>query len=332
METLILNDNIENIVRAAGVIKAGGLVVFPTETVYGLGANALDPSAAHKIYAAKGRPSDNPLIVHLADVADAENYSYTCDLYYKFAENFMPGALTVILPKRDCIPREVTGGLNTVALRVPSNPTANALIRAAELPIAAPSVNLSGKPSPTTVKHVIEDMNGRVDVIIDGGDSAIGLESTIIKIDGGKVTLLRPGGITYEELLCVHDEIILSDSITGKFDGIPDAPGMKYRHYAPDAKVYLIDSDDDKFYEYVNQRADSGVLCYDEDVVHIANGNIISLGHRNDIDEQAHNLFKCLREFKDVEVIFARMPTRDGIGLALFNRLVKAAGLEVIKL
>ena len=332
METLILNDNIENIARAAGVIKAGGLVVFPTETVYGLGANALDPSAAHKIYTAKGRPSDNPLIVHLADVADAEKYSYTCDLYYKFSERFMPGALTVILPKRDCIPLEVTGGLDTVALRVPSNPTANALIRAAELPIAAPSVNLSGKPSPTTVKHVIEDMNGRVDVILDGGDSAIGLESTIIKIDGDKVTLLRPGGITYEELISVHDEIILSGSVTGKFDGVPDAPGMKYRHYAPDAKVYLVDGDDEKFYEYVNQRPDSGILCYDEDLHHIANGSIISLGHRNDIDEQAHNLFKCLREFKDVDVIFARMPSRDGIGLALFNRLVKAAGFEVIKL
>jgi len=332
METLILNDNMENIARAAGVIKAGGLVVFPTETVYGLGANALDPSAAHKIYEAKGRPSDNPLIIHLADVADAEKYSYTCDLYYKFAAKFLPGPLTVILPKRGIIPDEVTGGLATVALRVPSNPIANALIRATGVPIAAPSVNLSGKPSPTTVEHVIEDMNGRVDVIIDGGDSAIGLESTIIKIDGGKVTLLRPGGITYEELTAVHADIILSDSVTGKFDGIPDAPGMKYRHYAPDAKVYLIDADDGDFYEYVNRHGDVGVLCYEEDIAYIANKNIISIGHRRDYDEQAHNLFKCLREFKNVEIIYARMPERDGIGLALFNRLVKAAGFEVIKL
>ena len=332
METLILNNNIENITRAAGIIRTGGLVVFPTETVYGLGADALDPSAAHKIYEAKGRPSDNPLIIHLADISDAEKYSYVCDLYYKFAEKFLPGALTVILPKRDCIPDEVTSGLNTVALRVPSHPIANALIKAAEVPIAAPSVNLSGKPSPTTVKHVIEDMNGRVNAIIDGGDSAIGLESTIIKIDGDKVTLLRPGGITYEDLISVHENIIISDAITGKFNGVPDAPGMKYRHYAPDAKVYLVDADDDSFYEYVNGQTDCGVLCYDEDITHIFNKNIISLGHRNDYNEQAHNLFKCLREFKNVEVIYARIPERDGIGLALFNRLIKAAGFEVIKL
>ena len=332
METLILNNNIENITRAAGIIRAGGLVVFPTETVYGLGANALDRTAACKIYEAKGRPSDNPLIIHLADINDAEKYSYTCDLYYKFASKFMPGALTIILPKRDCIPNEVTGGLNTVALRVPSHSIANALIKAAEVPIAAPSVNLSGKPSPTTIKHVIDDMNGRVNAIIDGGDSTIGLESTIIKIDGDKVTLLRPGGITYEELLSVYENIAVSDAITGKFNGVPDAPGMKYRHYAPDAKVYLVDADDTAFYEFVNRSIDSGVLCYDEDMLHISNKNTLSLGHRYNYDEQAHNLFKCLREFKDVEVIYARMPERDGLGLALFNRLIKAAGFEVIKL
>ena len=332
METLILNNSIENITRAAGIIRTGGLVVFPTETVYGLGADALDPTAAHKIYEAKGRPSDNPLIIHLADISDAEKYSYVCDLYYKFAAEFMPGALTVILPKRDCIPDEVTGGLNTVALRVPSHPIANALINAAEVPIAAPSVNLSGKPSPTTVKHVIEDMNGRVNVIIDGGDSAIGVESTIIKIDEDKVILLRPGGVTYEDLISVHENIIISDAITGKFNGVPDAPGMKYRHYAPDAKVYLIDADDADFYEYVNGQANCGVLCYDEDIKHIFNKDIISLGHRYDYNEQAHNLFKCLREFKNVEVIYARIPERDGMGLALFNRLIKAAGFEVIKL
>lgn len=332
METIILENNTENITRAAGIIKAGGLVVFPTETVYGLGANAIDPSAANKIYQAKGRPSDNPLIIHLINIIEAEKYSYTCGLYYKFAEKFMPGALTIILPKRDCIPYEVTGGLDTVALRVPSNSIANELIRKSGVPIAAPSANLSGKPSPTILKHIIDDMNGRVNAIIDGGDSAIGLESTIIKIDGDCVTLLRPGGITYDELLTVHENIKLSDSIMGKFNGIPDAPGMKYRHYAPDAEVILIESSDIDFYKFVNENDNCGVLCFYEDVEFIDNANTISIGRRDNYTEQAHNLFKCLREFGDVEKIYARMPSRDGLGLALFNRLIKAACFEVIKL
>lgn len=332
METIVINGNRENIARAAGIIKAGGLVVFPTETVYGLGANALDSTAARKIYQAKGRPSDNPLIIHLTEVGDAEKYSQVNELYYKFAEKFMPGPLTIIMPKRDIVPLEVTGGLDTVAIRVPSNPIAHELIKLAGVPISAPSANLSGKPSPTVIHHVIDDMNGRVDMIIDGGDCVIGLESTIIKLDCDKVILLRPGAVTYEELKSIYENITISDSITERFDGVPDSPGMKYRHYAPDAKVYLIDAADADFYRFLNEKTDCGILCYDEDIEHINHKMVLSIGAKHDYTEQAHRLFKCLRDFKGVDVIYARIPERNGIGLALFNRLIKAAGYEVIKL
>jgi L-threonylcarbamoyladenylate synthase len=201
------------IARAAAVIREGGLAVFPTETVYGLGGNGLDAEAAKKIYAAKGRPSDNPLIIHVAKPEDAYAYvltdNVTRELYERLAKAFMPGPLTVILPKRDCVPYSTTGGLDSVAVRCPSHPVAHALIEAAGVPVAAPSANLSGKPSPTCAAHVADDLSGRVEVIIDGGECDIGLESTIVKIDrdeeGGYLTLLRPGGITYDALTCVCD-------------------------------------------------------------------------------------------------------------------------------
>ena len=335
IKTLVCKADKENIIKAAGIIKAGGLAVFPTETVYGLGANALDPEAAKKIYAAKGRPSDNPLIIHLADFAEAEKYVYTCGLFYKLAEIFMPGPLTVILPKRAIIPREVTGGLDTAAIRVPSNTAAFELIKAAEVPIAAPSANLSGKPSPTSVNHVIEDLFGKVDIILDGGDSEIGLESTVVKINSeNNIILLRPGKITYEELLSVCGDVEIGASVTENFEGKPSAPGMKYRHYAPDAKVYLLDGEDEKIYEYLKNilTENCGVLCYDEDLPHITRGSVISVGSKNNYEEQARSLFRCLREFKSVGIIYARMPGRGGMGLAVYNRLIKAAGFEVIKL
>ena len=195
----------ERIAKAADIIKQGGLVAFPTETVYGLGGNATDKNAAAKIYAAKGRPSDNPLIIHIAEPEDAERYAFTNPTYYKLAEAFMPGPLTVILPKRDIIPSEVTGGLSTVAIRCPAHPIARELIKAADVAIAAPSANLSGSPSPTCGEHVINDLNGRIDAIISGGDSEIGLESTIVKAEDDKLTLLRPGAITADALRCVCD-------------------------------------------------------------------------------------------------------------------------------
>ena len=236
----------DGIKDAAECIKNGGLVVFPTETVYGLGANALDDKAAAKIFAAKGRPSDNPLITHLAAVEDAEKYCETNELFYKLANRFMPGPLTVILPKKlrngkPVIPDTVTGGLPNAAIRIPSNPTAHALIEAAGVPVAAPSANISGSPSPTTLRHVVEDMYGRVDIIIDGGDSDIGLESTVVLLCGGEPRLLRPGAVTFEELRQICGDITADRAVYEKTDGIPLSPGMKYRHYAPRARVIMLD-------------------------------------------------------------------------------------------
>ena len=328
----------ENLKFAAEVIRGGGLVAFPTETVYGLGANALDEDAAKKIYEAKGRPSDNPLIVHLADAADAEKYCRTNDLYRRLAAAFCPGPLTMILPKRECIPYAVTGGLDTVGIRIPSNPIAHDLIRMAGVPIAAPSANLSGKPSPTEFCHIEHDLDGRVDVLIDGGRCAVGVESTIVKIDDGKISLLRPGGITLEMLRSISPNIDVDQCVTEKLkEGTrPLAPGMMYRHYAPNAPLVILDGNSDRFYAYVQTQKERGekcgILCFEEDLDHLSDfENVQSIGPRGDACEHARRLFECLRCFdgSDVSVIYARMPDKNGIGLAVFNRLIKASGYTV---
>lgn len=324
--------------EAARCIREGGLVVFPTETVYGLGANALDAAAAARIYAAKGRPSDNPLICHLASADEAEKYCVTNELYYALAGRFMPGPLTVILPKKKdgdgvpLIPDSVTGGRGDAALRVPSNPAAHALILAAGVPIAAPSANLSGSPSPTVLRHVIEDMTGRADIIIDGGDCEIGLESTVVRITENGIELLRPGAVTADDLRTVCPRVQIDPSVYEKSDGVPLSPGMKYRHYAPRARVILLDGEDDAVYAYLADRAGCGILCYDGDKELLARPNALSMGPKDDHGAQAHRLFACLRDFGDVGVIYARMPSRDGLGLAVYNRLIKAAGYEVVRL
>lgn len=319
------------------ILREGGLVAFPTETVYGLGANALDSTAATKIYAAKGRPSDNPLIVHLSDAKEAEKYCYTNELYYKLAEAFMPGPITLILKKRPCVPDTVTGGLDSVAIRVPSNEWARALIKEAGVPVAAPSANISGKPSPTCAEHVIEDMDGRIDMIICGGSSDIGVESTIVKIDDGKMTLLRPGGITVEMLSLIGD-VTLDKAIVGKLSEgeRPLAPGMKYRHYAPNTRVVLLDGDIAAIHKYVSERAKServGVLVFDDEIPLFvgAGAEIVSLGEHTP-EAEAHSLFARLREVDKYGcgVFFARLPEKTGIGLALYNRMIKAAGHEIV--
>ena len=261
MQTQIINidpQNINNekIKACAKILLSGGLVAFPTETVYGLGAIATDANAAQKIYAAKGRPSDNPLIVHIATPEDAELYAYTSTLYYKLAKAFMPGPLTVIMDKKDSIPTQVTGGLNTVALRCPSHPIAKAIIEATGVGIAAPSANLSGSPSPTEGHHVIADMNTRIDAIVDGGSAEIGLESTIVKIDGDTLTLLRPGAITRDALLCVCEEVNIAAAVTDalKENEKPLSPGMKYRHYAPDAPLVLLDGESNDIISFVTEK------------------------------------------------------------------------------
>lgn len=330
--------NNEKIAQCADILLCGGLVAFPTETVYGLGALATDASAAKKIYAAKGRPSDNPLIIHISEPRDAERYAHTCPLYYKLAAAFMPGPLTVILPKKDTIPSEVTGGLDTVAIRCPAHPIAKEIIARTGVAIAAPSANLSGSPSPTTGKHVIDDMNGRIDAIVDGGEAEIGLESTIVKIDGDSLTLLRPGGITSDALLCVCEKVNVASAVTEalKENERPLSPGMKYRHYAPNAPLVLLDGEDEDVQAFILKQSKSEkilMLAYTEEISFLSGVNAIDVGEREDLQTQAKRLFSALRTANelDIDKIYAHLPTQSGLGLALYNRMIRAAAHTVLK-
>ena len=329
----------EKIKVCAEILCCGGLVAFPTETVYGLGAIATDADAAKKIYAAKGRPSDNPLIIHIAEPKDAERYAYTCPLYYKLADAFMPGPLTVILPKKSIIPNEVTGGLDTVAIRCPAHPIANAIIKASSVAIAAPSANLSGSPSPTEGIHVINDLNGRIEAIVDGGSAEIGLESTIVKIDGDKLTLLRPGAITRDALLCICERVDVARAVTAALaeNEKPLSPGMKYRHYAPNAPLVLLDGTNDDVQAFLLKQSKTErclVLAYTEEIPHLSGVNTIDIGARDDLSTQAKRLFSALRAANELELdkIYAHLPTQNGLGLALYNRMIRAAAHTVMKI
>lgn len=332
-------ENPEAIRRAGQLLRDGALVVFPTETVYGLGGNATDSDAAKKIYAAKGRPSDNPLIIHVARPEDAERYAVTSETYYRLAKAFMPGPLTVILPKKDTVPPSVTGGLDSVAVRCPSHPVARAIIDASGVAIAAPSANLSGKPSPTSSSHVIADLSGRVDMIVDGGDCEIGLESTIVSLNGDKATLLRPGAITADALRCVCESVEIFHAVEEKLaeNERPLSPGMKYRHYAPDAPLVLLSGDDERVLSFLQeeQKADGCViLCYDEEIPYLQPDGLLPVGPKNDLGMQAHMLFSRLRESDSLgaRVVYAHLPPKNGLGLALYNRMIRAAAHTVKEL
>ena len=329
----------ELIKRSANIIKNGGLVAFPTETVYGLGGDATSDHAAKAIYAAKGRPSDNPLIIHIEKPEDAEAYAVTGETYYRLAEKFMPGPLTVVLPKKDTVPDSVTGGLPTVAVRCPAHPVARALIKAAGVPIAAPSANRSGRPSPTLARHAIEDLNGRVEMIIDGGAAEVGLESTIVALNGTCGTLLRPGAITYDALCCVCSEVTVAPAVTAqlKENERPLSPGMKYRHYAPKAPLVLLDGSYTAVSAFLREAASQevGVLCYDEDVAFLpADAVAFPIGPREDLDTQAKRLFSALREADEhpaLTALYAPLPPKEGLGLALYNRCIRAAAHTIKK-
>ena len=341
MQTKIFKTSPENINanvidKCADIIRRGGLVAFPTETVYGLGADATDESAAKKIYAAKGRPSDNPLIIHISSPSDAEKYAYTNELYYKLAKAFMPGPLTVILPKRSIIPSGVTGGLDTVAIRCPDNAVAHALISASGTAIAAPSANLSGSPSPTCGEHVISDMNGKIDAIIDGGECDIGLESTIVKIKDNTLTLLRPGAITDDALRCVCENVEIAAAVTGSLseNERPLSPGMKYKHYAPTVPLVLLEGERDKVMTFLHNAQNAercAILCYHEELDELRFERIIDIGAEDDLATQARRLFSALRDADklDCDVIYAHLPSAHGMGLALYNRLIRAAAHTV---
>ena len=332
----------DKIKKAANVLKNGGLVAFPTETVYGLGADATDSDAAKKIYAAKGRPSDNPLIIHISDPEDAERYAYTNECYYSLAKAFMPGPLTVILPKKDTVPSSVTGGLDSVAVRCPAHPIANAIIRESGVAIAAPSANISGSPSPTCAEHVVNDMTGRIDMIVDGGVSEIGLESTIIKLDGSKAILLRPGAVTCDALSCVCESVEISHAVTEEISANekPLSPGMKYRHYAPKAQLILLDGTTDSWIKAIKDSQCEGlaIIAYNEllpDLKRaIPNAFYYSFGDECDENLHANLLFEILRDAdkKDFKLIYAPLPKKSGISLALYNRMIRAAAHKIIRL
>ncbi len=342
--TDLTTDSAQAAIHEAGdTIRRGGLVIFPTETVYGLGGNATSDTAAASIYRAKGRPADNPLIIHVADPWDAYEYTYTSPIYDLLAAAFMPGPLTVILKAKDTVPLTVRAGLETVAVRCPSHPVARALIRASGVPIAAPSANLSGKPSPTCAAHVRDDMDGRVDMILDGGECEVGLESTIVKIEeDGSLTLLRPGAITLRDLRTVVSNVAVASAVTAMLaEGERVlSPGMKYRHYAPNAPVYLLKGDIKSKQKYIEEHLQGkcAVLCYHEEVAqyrkYFAPENIYLLGDEQDLITQAHRLFYLLREVDkgQYEAIYAPLPPKDGIGLALYNRLIRAAAYNIIEL
>ena len=328
--------------EAARILREGGLVVFPTETVYGLGGNGLSATSAEKIYAAKGRPSNNPLIIHIASPEEAETYAVTGDLYSRLAAAFMPGPLTVVLPKRDCIPYATTGGLDTVAVRCPDHPIAHALLAECDFPVAAPSANLSGKPSPTVASHVITDLSGRVNMIIDGGESDIGLESTIVKLDadenGEYLTLLRPGAVTADALTCVCERVVIAPAVLEqlKEGERPLSPGMMYKHYAPTTPLVLLDGAPDDVLAFLQneQRGRScAILCYQEEVPHLAEGGLFPVGARSDLAAQAHCLFSLLREADKAgaEIMYAHLPEKSGLGLALYNRMIRAAAHTIQK-
>lgn len=334
----------EELAEAAQIIRRGGLVAFPTETVYGLGANALDEEAAKKIYAAKGRPSDNPLIAHISCLDElAPLVERIPETGRKLAEAYWPGPLTMVFPKSAQVPYGTTGGLDTVAVRMPSDPVANRLIRLAGVPIAAPSANTSGRPSPTTAEHVWQDMNGRIEMIIDGGPVGIGVESTIVDVSGDVPTLLRPGAVTLEMLQETIGRVEIDPAIQGppKEGMRPKAPGMKYRHYAPKANLTLVEGTPEAVAEKINELVAEqiakgrrvGVICTEETKERYPQGILRSVGIRAKEETIAHNLFAVLREFDDLQVdeIYSESFSKDHLGQAIMNRLTKAAGYHTIQ-
>lgn len=336
MLTKMLDCSRGDLCEAAEIIRSGGVVAVPTETVYGLAANAFDKNAVKKIFEAKGRPSDNPLIVHIADYGQiSEIASEIPTLAEKLAEAFWPGPLTMIMPKSKRIPYITSGGLDTVGIRMPSHFAARELIRLCGVPLAAPSANLSGSPSPTSAKRVFEDMNGRIPAIIDGGESDVGVESTVISFEDGGVRILRPGGITKEMLLTVSPKVTVDAGVTAMLaEGtVARSPGMKYKHYAPKANVMLIKGSCEAYREYVQNNAVPGDYCLVfEDSEAVQGLGYLTYG--NTPDEQAHRLFEALRQLdeKGAKRVFARCPDVLGVGLAVYNRILRASGFCLIDL
>lgn len=334
-ETKILGTTIDDLVVAANILKNGGTVIFPTETVYGLGANAEDEEAVKNIFIAKGRPSDNPLIVHIDDFRKIGNYvEEVTDIAKKLASRCWPGPMTLILKKKKCISDIVSAGLDTVGIRIPQSTEAREFLRLCDLPVAAPSANISGKPSPTTSKHVIDDMMGRVDAIICGAPCEVGVESTVIDATGDVPIILRPGGITPNMIKAVCGDVVIDKGVDG-VDLVekPKSPGMKYKHYAPDADVILIEGSsieeiiEKMKVEIKNSNEKIIILCSEETISSFENIDTMCLGSRNKPETFAKNLFYAFREcdIKGYDKIILEGIEKEGIGLAVMNRAIRAA-------
>lgn len=322
---------------AADIICRGGLVAIPTETVYGLGANGLDEQAVIKIFEAKGRPQDNPLILHVAEPAEIEKFCHDIpQAAYDLAEKFWPGPLTMVLPARDIVPRRTTAGLDTVAVRCPDNAVTREIIRLSGVPIAAPSANLSGKPSTTTAQHVLNDHNGKIDAIVDGGACRVGVESTIVDLTEARPRLLRPGGITPEQLLAVLGDLVIDKAVTAQIDkdAVVKAPGMKYRHYAPAEPVVIVAGSREKAAQYIHRHFTPGdrVLCFEEELPLYADCAPLAYGLESDVDTLSAGLFSALRELDDARIhqVYARCPVGGGVAYAVQNRLKKAAAFHIV--
>ena len=345
METVIKkidenNIDIDIIKEMAEKIRNGETVIFPTETVYGLGANAMDENATKKIYEAKGRPSDNPLIVHIADVEEVDKIALEVgEKARKAMDEFWPGPLTIILKKKEIVPNVTSGGLSTVAIRMPSNKIANALIRESKTQIAAPSANISGRPSPTKAEHVVKEMSGRVSGIIMGGDCNFGLESTVVDFSEDKPMILRPGSITKEMLEEVLGDVSIDPSLSKKEDNIKaKAPGMKYKHYSPNAQVYIVKGEENNVIVKMNELSKknyaenkkTGIMCMSKDVDKFECDYIVDLG--KDYDEVASNLFDALIKMDEakMDIVYSVCFESCGVGQAIMNRLLKSAGYRII--
>lgn len=343
METIVVkvekdNPNSETIEKAADIIKRGGTVAFPTETVYGLGANCFDEEAVDKIFIAKGRPQDNPLILHVSSIEEVYPLVENVDeRAKKLMERFWPGPLTLIFNKSEKVSNKLTGGLSTVAIRMPKHKIASELIKYSKVPIAAPSANLSGKPSPTNAEHVIMDLNGRVDMIIDGGSTGIGVESTVLDISQDIPTILRPGGVTYEDLLEIFPQVKYDESIISDDENIvPKSPGQKYKHYAPKAEMIVFSGDVEDMVSSIKEYSKKmelegkklGIMATEETVKEYDEGIVLTMGSRNEKGTIARNLFKILRKFDklNVDIILAEGVDIEGIGTAIMNRMKKACG------
>ncbi len=338
MKTQILSQ--DDTLAATKILKAGGVVAIPTETVYGLAANAFDDAAVKKIFIAKGRPSDNPLIVHISKVDEIYDLvqDFTSEAQ-KLAETFWPGPLTIILKKSAAISKIVSGGLGSVAVRLPGHPVARKIISKARFPLVAPSANTSGSPSPTSAAHVIADLGGKIDAVVDADTCKVGIESTVVSLCGDVPKILRPGAVTFDQLNQVLGNVKIDDAVLNPLgEGVrPISPGTKYRHYAPKAKLIILKGDRGAYIDYINKlRLDknAAALCYDEDIPYL-NVPAIPYGRESDPNLQAERLFGALRaidKIENVDTVYARCPSQSGIGLAVYNRLLRAAGFNVVEI